>query len=350
MPTCPRATTHRYVEEVLFLYVANGVTTARGMLGAAEHITLRERLSKHEVLGPRLFTSGPSLNDQSVGSPDEAARIVREQARAGYDFVKVHPGPTRAEYDAAVPSRCRKRHRVGGPRARRRRRAARDRGEAGDDRPPRRLRRSARARGPSRAGRLFGINLAGDADRSRIPALVSATVAAGVWNVPTQTLIEHWPAPSPTVDELLARPEMAYVSPQTRTGWSNAKRQMMSAPDYDGDIVLRARHAASRDREGAARRRGPACCSAPTHRRSSMFRGFRCTASSRPSSRPASHRLRRCARARRIPRCSSMPPNDLRDDSRGSRGRSRARLAQPARRRVRARATRRRQGARALAR
>jgi len=76
------------------------------------------------------------------------------------------------------------------------------------------------------------------ADRAGIPELVAATKAAGVWNVPTQTLIEHWPAPSPTVDELLARPEMAYVSPQTRMGWANAKRQMMGAPGYDGDAVL----------------------------------------------------------------------------------------------------------------
>jgi hypothetical protein len=87
-------------------------------------------------------------------------------------------------------------------------------------------------------GGFFGLNLASYADRSRIPALVSATVAAGVWNVPTQTLIENWPTPSPTVDELLARPEMAYVSPETRAQWGNSKRQMLSAPGYDGARVL----------------------------------------------------------------------------------------------------------------
>jgi imidazolonepropionase-like amidohydrolase len=227
----------RYVEEVLFLYVANGVTTARGMLGAPEHITLRERLSKHEVLGPRLFTSGPSLNDQSVGSPDEAARIVREQARAGYDFVKVHPGPTRAEYDAAVQAGAASGidlaghvpADVGVQRAIEAKQATIDHLDGYVE---------ALVPADRRAqGGFFGINLARDVDRSRIPALVAATVAAGVWNVPTQTLIEHWPAPSPTVDELLARPEMAYVSPETRAGWANAKRQMMSGSGYDGDVV-----------------------------------------------------------------------------------------------------------------
>jgi imidazolonepropionase-like amidohydrolase len=40
----------RYLEEVLFLYVANGVTTARGMLGEPAHLVLRERIRRHEVV------------------------------------------------------------------------------------------------------------------------------------------------------------------------------------------------------------------------------------------------------------------------------------------------------------
>jgi imidazolonepropionase-like amidohydrolase len=51
-------------------------------------------------------------------------------------------------------------------------------------------------------------------------------------------LIEHWPAPSPTLDELLARPEMAYVPPQMRAQWANAKRQMLAAPGYNGQRVV----------------------------------------------------------------------------------------------------------------
>jgi imidazolonepropionase-like amidohydrolase len=223
----------RYAEEVLFLYVANGVTTARGMLGAPEHLALRERLARHEVLGPRLYTSGPSLNDQSVSSPDDAARMVREQARAGYDFVKVHPGPTRAEYDAAVSAGTAAGIELAGH-------VPADVGvlraieakQATIDHLDGYVEALAPAERRSRGG-FFGLALAADADRSGIPALVAATVAAGVWNVPTQTLIEHWPAASPTVDELLARPEMAYVSPQTREEWANAKRQMIRAPGYD---------------------------------------------------------------------------------------------------------------------
>jgi imidazolonepropionase-like amidohydrolase len=234
----PQGDDQGYIEEVLFLYVANGVTTARGMLGAPAHLTLRDRLARHEVLGPRLYTSGPSLNDQSVGSPQDAARIVSEQARAGYDFVKVHPGPTRAEYDAAVQAGAASGIELAGhvpadvgvQRAIEAKQATIDHLDGYVE---------ALAPAERRAqGGFFGLNLADAADRGRLPALVSATVAAGVWNVPTQTLIEHWPAPSPTVDELLARPEMAYVSPETRDQWANSKRQMMSSPGYDGARVL----------------------------------------------------------------------------------------------------------------
>jgi imidazolonepropionase-like amidohydrolase len=223
----------RYVEEVLFLYVANGVTTARGMLGAPVHLALRERLARHEVLGPRLYTSGPSLNDQSVGSPADAARIVRDQARAGYDFVKVHPGPSRAEYDAAIDAAAASGIALAGHvpadvgvmRAIEAKQATIDHLDGYVEALAPEERRSQ--------GGFFGLALADVADRSRLPALVAATVSAGVWNVPTQTLIENWPTSSPTVDELLARPEMAYVSPEARNSSANAKRQMTGAPGYD---------------------------------------------------------------------------------------------------------------------
>jgi imidazolonepropionase-like amidohydrolase len=225
----------RYVEEVLFLFVANGVTTARGMLGEAAHLVLRDRLAQHEVLGPRLYTSGPSLNDQSVSSPADAARIVSTQAQAGYDFVKVHPGPTREEYDAAVAAADESGIELAGHvpaavgimRALQARQATIDHLDGYVE---------ALAPEPRRAnGGFFGIDLADAVERSGIPRLVAYTVEQGVWNVPTQTLIEHWPAPEPSVDTLLARPEMAYVSPQTRTQWANSKRQMTSAPGYSAD-------------------------------------------------------------------------------------------------------------------
>jgi imidazolonepropionase-like amidohydrolase len=223
----------RYVEEVLFLYVANGVTTARGMLGEPSHLELRGRIARQEVLGPRLYTSGPSLNDQRVGSPADAERMVREQAEAGYDLVKVHPGPTRAEYDAAVQAAAESGIELAGhvPADVGVRRALEAKQATIDH-----LDGYLEALVPEAeraAGGFFGLNIADAADRSLIPELVAATVAAGVWNVPTQTLIDNLSAPAPTVEELLARPELAYVSRETRVQWAGAKRNVTSAPGYD---------------------------------------------------------------------------------------------------------------------
>src|SRR5260370_23965892 len=91
-----------YARSVLFLYIANGVTTVRSMRGFPNHLELRETVRRKGLLGPTLVVAGPGLDGQSVKSPEDAKRQVREQRAAGYDLVKVLPGLTRAEYDAIV--------------------------------------------------------------------------------------------------------------------------------------------------------------------------------------------------------------------------------------------------------
>ncbi len=44
------------LERVLHLYVANGITTVRGMLGQPSHLDLKSALQRGDTLGPRLFT------------------------------------------------------------------------------------------------------------------------------------------------------------------------------------------------------------------------------------------------------------------------------------------------------
>ena len=62
----PQAHDPQLIEDTLFLYVANGVTTARSMLGAPHHLALRARASERGVVSPRIITSGPSLNGNTV--------------------------------------------------------------------------------------------------------------------------------------------------------------------------------------------------------------------------------------------------------------------------------------------
>ena len=87
-------------EIVMFLYVANGVTTVRGMLGQDGHLALREKANAGEIIAPTLYMAGPSFNDGTVDSPGEAESRVRQQKSAGWDLLKVHPGLTVEEYDA----------------------------------------------------------------------------------------------------------------------------------------------------------------------------------------------------------------------------------------------------------
>jgi len=46
-------------EAALKLYVANGVTTVRNMAGFPNHLVLRDRVARGELLGPNIITAGP---------------------------------------------------------------------------------------------------------------------------------------------------------------------------------------------------------------------------------------------------------------------------------------------------
>ena len=63
-------------------------------------------------------------------------------------------------------------------------------------------------------------------DESKLPALVQATKRAGVWNVPTQVLMENLVLVGSA--ELAQRPEMRYVAPQTRAQWTEVRESMLS--------------------------------------------------------------------------------------------------------------------------
>jgi len=90
----------RYVDDVLFLYLAGGVTTVRGMLGHENQLNLKESVNQSEILGPNLYLAGPSFSGGSVNSPDEAVERVHRQVDEGWDLLKVHPGLNLEQYTA----------------------------------------------------------------------------------------------------------------------------------------------------------------------------------------------------------------------------------------------------------
>jgi imidazolonepropionase-like amidohydrolase len=88
-----------FIDDVLFLYVANGVTTVRGMLGHEGQLALKDHVLSERAIGPTLYLAGPSFNGGSVSSPEEAEQKVRRQAEEGWDLLKIHPGVPRDAYD-----------------------------------------------------------------------------------------------------------------------------------------------------------------------------------------------------------------------------------------------------------
>jgi imidazolonepropionase-like amidohydrolase len=95
----------------LAVMIANGVTTVRLMIGTPEHLVLRERVAKGELLGPALYVASPQLAGKSYGkifnghvvtTPDDARRAVRESKAAGYDFIKLTTSITPEVYEAVI--------------------------------------------------------------------------------------------------------------------------------------------------------------------------------------------------------------------------------------------------------
>ncbi len=104
----------QFVKDMMFLYVANGVTTVRGMLGAPGQLELKERIGNGDLQGPTLYLAGPSFSGQSVNSESQAVSRVEHQVAQGWDLLKVHPGLTLAQYDAMASAAHRLGIRFGG--------------------------------------------------------------------------------------------------------------------------------------------------------------------------------------------------------------------------------------------
>jgi len=224
---------HQWVENVLFLYVAAGVTTVRGMLGHPMHLELRERVKNGELTGPRIWTSGPSVNGNSVQTVERAREIPAEQKAAGFDFIKIHPGLEREVYEALyeaaqeedfwyaghVPAE------VGVHRALESGYLSIDHLDGyieilipddADDLP---------------SGQFFGFNLTDYVDENKIPEAARLTKESGVWNVPTQILFESILG-GKDPEELAQWPEMQYVPGSMLENWKERTRNFRNSPNY----------------------------------------------------------------------------------------------------------------------
>jgi len=220
--------------ETLFLYLSNGVTTIRGMLGHPLHLELREQAENNDILSPRIYTSSPSLNGNTVPSPEEARQKVTEYHQAGYDFLKLHPGIQLEVFDEIV----RTAKELGIPYAGHVSvhvgiRHALESDYASVDHVDGFLEglvpQSANV-APDANG-FFGYNFTQLADTAMISELVRLSRENGVWVVPTQSLFDRWFSPD-SPETLAQAPEMKYMPASILESWVNSKKGLVTDATY----------------------------------------------------------------------------------------------------------------------
>jgi len=219
-----------HAHRALSLYALAGVTTARGMLGAPMHLAIRDSIAAGQVFGPRLITSGPSFNNNSVTSPAVAVAMVTDQKNAGYDLLKIHPGVPRIAFDSLAATA----NRLGIPFA----------GhvplEIGLDVAltakystidhldglVEAMYTGLQPLTPQRNG-FFGLGIVRQLDQSRFQAIVDRVKASGVAMVPTQILMDNY-ANDATGEQLTSLPEFRYWVPQQVAAWRANKDTMLA--------------------------------------------------------------------------------------------------------------------------
>ena len=181
------------------LYVLTGVTTVRTMAGSPWQFELRDRIESGALIGPHIYTASPSLNGNSVNEVEHAHQLVREHHAAGYDLLKVHPGLSRAEYDAIVETAAELGIRVAGH-------VSKDVG----------IRRALEAR--QGVDHLDGYYIEAGADDATMAELARVTKEAGVYNAPTMDLWKTVLGVYQT-EELSQRAELRYMLPALVEQW-----------------------------------------------------------------------------------------------------------------------------------
>jgi hypothetical protein len=222
---------HLRSTDELLSYLAYGVTTVLHLSGATsgapDLLRYRAQLRQGELLGPTLYTSGPTVDGDPpifpnvsvvVKTPEEARRIVEQQQRAGYDLIKVYNRLAPDAYDALLA-------------------AAKQQGIAVVGHLPRqvglehalRAGQAMIAHGEEYFFTYFGgasdVRLPGGAivppDESKIPLVAEWTRKAGVAVTPNLSFIASTKRMLEDLNGVLTDPETRYLHPNVRQMWQS---------------------------------------------------------------------------------------------------------------------------------
>lgn len=224
------------IENALKLYLSQGITTIRGMLGQQAHLELREQAATNEIISPRIITAGPPLSGNSVHKPDIARQMVRDQKEAGYNLLKLLPGLS-VDIFEAVAEEANKvgiefsghiSQAVGLERSL-------DAGQGSIEHLDRYMEflagDPADRKDPSIF--FFGYDLTHQADESLIDEAAKKTREAGVWNVPTNTLLDNIYNPENSISEMKKWPGMEFIPSSTIDNWANFVKKFRQNDTYN---------------------------------------------------------------------------------------------------------------------
>jgi imidazolonepropionase-like amidohydrolase len=215
----PPGESQAYIENVLFLFVANGVTTVRGMLGQEGQLELRRRASSGDILSPTLYLAGPPFDGRSTDSPEAAAERVRQQKREGWDYLKVLWGLAPAEYDAMAKTA----HEVGIPFI----------GHV-----PREVSvRHALESGQQTIDHFDGYleyldGTTRPVNDERIAEVVKLTKESGAWVVPTMVVWENLFGDTPT-ETVRTYAGLQYLPQELVSNWIESHGRRLTNPQFD---------------------------------------------------------------------------------------------------------------------
>jgi imidazolonepropionase-like amidohydrolase len=230
----------------LMVMLANGVTTARLMIGTPEHLVLRERVAKNDLAGPTLYVASPQItgrksgaifNGRVVTTAEEARVAVGDFKAAGYDFIKITNYITRPVYDAVIDTAKEVGIRVVGhvdtqvgvARALEARQQIEHldaylEAVLKDDSP---IKASVSDVGLFRKQNWESLD---HIDYDKVKQIAEATARAGIYSTPTLTFFKETFGTGVSQEEIRARPDYRFTPLKLREAWGRAIKRIWESP------------------------------------------------------------------------------------------------------------------------
>lgn len=206
------------------LFLANGVTGIRVMLGDPAHYRWRAEVAAGRLLGPRMVVASEPI-DEAQTDPGAARSAVRRAKAEGADFFKVRDNLPRQSYFAAIAE-------------------ARIQGLPVEGHTPRSVTvAEAASLGQRTIEHFTGLDAA-ERDSAVARAVAANFRKFGTWHCPTLVMRRNY--------SILDHPGLArdarlrFVKPEVRASWANETARALKAPEAEyrerRETVLREMH------------------------------------------------------------------------------------------------------------